>query len=1219
MKIGTTVNGRYRLLKKLGEGGMGSIFLAKDQLQSDKEVVIKIIRADRVDTHTDEMIGSFKQEYEVMTRLHHPNLATAIDFGTDFVSSQYFLVMEYLKGRTLKDYLLSGTPRDLKSSLDIFVQILRGLEFIHARQLIYRDLKPENIMLVGTDLKSVKLLDFGLTDYRKAAREGIRGTVQYIAPEIFRQNIDFHADLFSAGVVFYEMVGSHSFYRESQLNSVISALSSEAQFKRSINLETLSDPRNRQLIEALTCFQPALRPASASAVIEKINKLYDLDYPVETAETTAAYLSQTLYLDKNEELATLVAFIESDHTKSDPLLILSGETGNGKKRLTAELKKHCRIQDYPVFAQESQADVPFGLFTQILTEMVLSASQSLLNTFGTYLKPILPGTKELTGYQSLAVADFAVLKQMNIYQLGSFVMEFSRSTTKETVLILENIQNADDLSYELLSDLRQRLTLSESSNLKIVASFTPGNRFSKAEETLQVASGFAALNVLSVKPFSPELYHHYFETLFGLHKLHGSMLDLARRIHEHIGGNPLFTREILNQLLQNGDIVKVQGLWQNSGADIEKLSGSLLTYFQRRLDNLHFLKEEQELFVLFLLYGKAITAHNFCQLFTGFSEDLFQSVFQRLTELELVNPGSNGYKPVNELVIQAVENILPVSIIEEQRRRLIDVLENRCGLPQIGYEQLTDDQLFTLSRHYQRCNYQISSQLKNRASALLYYAAERYVTLYANRMALDCFKLLISLMPADRIAEIPVSKYKINLKIAKIYTFTGEYDLAYEYSCRALKLAEADGRKSAIADSYSSIGWSQHLKNKFEEALDCFKRAYELAKSVDDEESMSISLGNIGNYYFAKSDMPRALDFFKQKFNFAKKNGFKKAQSSVAGNIAIIYTRMADYQTAEKFLKFKLKIDIEDNNLQGLSVVYGNLSTIALEQNQIKKAMNYTRMNMDICQKIGSRRGLSVALSNMSNIYITEYQMEKARDVLLDKLKIDKELGNLRGQGIVYSSLSVVYKNTEQYDTALEFLEKSLKISASINNRLGTSIAYCNMADIYDNTGEFELAEKYYDLAIGIAEEMKSIYYLANYLSNKAKLLLDTGRGEETDFYIERVLDMQESIQSSDAIIIAKIIKEFRTLQKAETAVQSEVAYTNLLSIIEQIPTKVEKVHIRYDLFKIMCKVRYLPEKYNLKQMAVQLYKELQIQSKQSTVEGAKKMCSFLRKFLKQP
>lgn len=1219
MEIETTVNGRYQLREKLGEGGMGSIFLAADQLHGGREVVIKIIRVDRQDAQTEEIISCFKQEYEVMCRLHHPNLAAVIDFGTDLLSGQYFLVMEYIKGQTLKDYLLSNSPRDLTSSLDIFVQILRGLEFIHARQLIYRDLKPENIMLTGSDLKSVKLLDFGLTDYRKAAREGIRGTVQYIAPEIFRSELDFRSDLFSAGVLFYELVGKSSFYRESQLNSVISALSSEASFKRNINLDKLSDARDRQLVENLTAFQPALRPPSAAATIEKINKLYDLNHPVETAETAAAYLSKTLYLDKNGELTALINFIESNQmTMPDPLMILSGEIGNGKKRLTAELKKYCRIQDYPVFTQEAQPDTPFGLFKLVLAEMVLQAKDSLLERFGSYLKAVLPPIRELDRYQPLELTDAAALKQMNIHQLGSFIIEFSQSAVKDTVLILANLEKADDLSRELLSSLRQREILSTASRLKIIVTFTPDTGFGKAEDALRIVTGFSELQIFPVKPFNPELYQLYFETLFGIHKLHDSMLDLSKRIYEHIGGNPLFTREILHQLLQNGNVSKIQGLWQHQGAEIETISGSLLTYFQKRLDNLHFSPDEWKLFILFMLYGKAINARNFCTLFPNYTEEFFQTVFDRLIELELVSQNDTGYKAVNELVFQAVINILPATTIENQRRKFISILENRCGLPQVSYNQLSDEQLFTLSRQYQKCDFEISSQLKKSVAAVLFHAGERYASLYANRLALDSFILLVKLMPAQKSTELPVSRYKVHLKIAKVYILTGEYDAAYDYSCRALKIAENEGRKSAIADSYNSIGWCLHLKNRFEEALQYFKDAAVLAKEVNDEEDLSISLGNIGNYYIAKSNLPKALDYFKQKFTLSKKSGNRKALSSVAGNIAIIYTRLADYKTAEKFLKYKLKLDIADNSLQGLSVVYSNLSTIALEQNQVKKAMNYTRMNMDICHKIGSRRGLSVALSNMANIYITEYQMSKAREMLLEKLKIDQELGNLRGQGIVYSSLGVVYKNTGEYEIALDYLNKNLKISSQINNRLGASIAYCNMADIYKNTGKFPEAEKYYDLAIAIAEEMKSIYYLANYLSNKVKLLLDSGRGFEADLYIEKVLQLQETVQSSDAILVAKIIKEFRSLQTAENRKQADTSLNNLTQLIEQVPTKVEKMHIRYDLFKIILGVKHPPVAYNLKQTALQLYKETKLLSRQFTIESANIILSFLRDYLKK-
>jgi len=200
----------------------------------------------------------------------------------------------------------------------------------------------------------------------------------------------------------------------------------------------------------------------------------------------------------------------------------------------------------------------------------------------------------------------------------------------------------------------------------------------------------------------------------------------------------------------------------------------------------------------------------------------------------------------------------------------------------------------------------------------------------------------------------------------------------------------------------------------------------------------------------------------------------------------------------------------------------------------------------------------------------------------------------------------------------LEYLEKSLKISNQVNSKLGASIVYCNMADIYDNTGELERAEKYYDLAIAIADEIKSIYYLANYLSNKAKMLLDSGRGPEADLYVEKVLQLQDTLQTSDSILMSKIIKEYRLLQTAENREQADTSLNNLTQLIEQVPTKVEKLHIRYDLFKKNLGVKHPPAAYNLKQPAIQLYKEIKLLSKQFTIESAETIVSFLRDYIKQ-
>jgi len=135
------INNRYKIIKKLGEGGMGAVYLAEDKLYNQK-VALKTIRKEIA---RQEIIDRFKVEFEVMTRLKHPNLAMVYDFGFDGETQNYFITMEYVEGATLRRF---ETFARLEVILDIFVNLLRAIEFIHSRKILHRDIKPENIMII---------------------------------------------------------------------------------------------------------------------------------------------------------------------------------------------------------------------------------------------------------------------------------------------------------------------------------------------------------------------------------------------------------------------------------------------------------------------------------------------------------------------------------------------------------------------------------------------------------------------------------------------------------------------------------------------------------------------------------------------------------------------------------------------------------------------------------------------------------------------------------------------------------------------------------------------------------------------------------------------------------------------------------------------------------------------------------------------------------------
>src|SRR2546421_3525201 len=177
--IGTVFDGRYRIERKLGAGGMADVYLAEDQ-ELGRRVAIKILN----DRHAadDSFIERFRREAKNAAGLAHPNIVSIYDRGE--AEGTYYIAMEYLEGRSLKELILSRGPAPVSVAVDYARQILSALRFAHRNGIVHRDIKPHNVLVDGEG--RVKVTDFGIA--RAGASQmteagSIIGTAQYLSPE----------------------------------------------------------------------------------------------------------------------------------------------------------------------------------------------------------------------------------------------------------------------------------------------------------------------------------------------------------------------------------------------------------------------------------------------------------------------------------------------------------------------------------------------------------------------------------------------------------------------------------------------------------------------------------------------------------------------------------------------------------------------------------------------------------------------------------------------------------------------------------------------------------------------------------------------------------------------------------------------------------------------------------------------------------------------------
>ncbi len=202
--------GRYHILEKLGEGGMAVVYKAYDT-HLEHEVAVKVIRLDNLPRNAEERaLKRFEREAKAVARLDHPNLVKVTDYG-EYEGNPY-LVMPYVPGGTLKEYLKDHVLVDWREAASILLPVAQALAYAHEQGLIHRDVKPSNILLSAkgwpmlTDFGVAKVVDDEMTQDLTGTSATV-GTPEYMAPEqVMSKTVDHRADIYALGVVFYEMV-----------------------------------------------------------------------------------------------------------------------------------------------------------------------------------------------------------------------------------------------------------------------------------------------------------------------------------------------------------------------------------------------------------------------------------------------------------------------------------------------------------------------------------------------------------------------------------------------------------------------------------------------------------------------------------------------------------------------------------------------------------------------------------------------------------------------------------------------------------------------------------------------------------------------------------------------------------------------------------------------------------------------------------------------------
>ena len=1112
------INNRYRIMDTLGQGGMGIVYLVEDTLKENMPFALKTIRQDILLRAGKTGINSFKNEYEVMTRLKHPNLTQVYEFGDD--GENYFIVMEYLKGTLLSEY--SGSRSGSKRIRDILVQILRALEYIHSRNIVYRDIKPSNIMILGN---MVKLMDFGLAGFELSKENKIRGTLLYFSPDAVRKDIGYSMDIFSLGLVYYELLTGRAFFDSSidSTSGIINLLESRQDYNGFLEkrLEAVDDNHAGTIIRRMLKYSPDDRYQVCSAVISDINRYYKDGYEYETPKTRESYVLGNAFADRENEFRELKNQLKDN--QNNRLFVYNGDVGTGKTRLFHEFKKYCRLNGIAFFDTScTEGEVrEYHCFCDIILQMITRSSIGLLDRSGPYLKLALPEAGRLKKYSSPEILDNPMMrKEIIVHNLADYIIEFRAELKNRFIIYFNDLQWIDDGSAVILEALLTRLNINSGIDIHIYANI---NRDRIKSRIIKKMLNNAGIRVEDIGPLNIEGISEYIENIFGARFIDTSIRDSISLISRMVGGNPLFLEEFMKSLLESNIIIKDHSCWKLTKPVTEiEIPGNLIDIAGSRIERL--LKDIQKRDILYIMSLVRV----------DLPADMLMLLLKNITGIE---PAKTVTELVRHELLQQyslednMHYCFSTSLIKEIIRKRIKAKTDLHRKIAINMECLPlhfGDYDEEKAYHY--------SEGKDNDKALFYFrkCAGNAGNNYFHEKAVHYYDLMLyslDISTVDERLDILTSKARsletlgrwdealkalqdciktaINhgrtdaqadaeSLMGRIYLQRGELKEARLSFDRGVKLAENSGKKRLIVQAYDDYGtyyqhrslftraMEYHLKNsrlcstpnekkgylrainsignihfaqsRYEEALECFKKCQYLALELGDKKGAANAIGNQGNVYCSRGDIEKALECYGIDRKISEEIGDKRGYGIACGNLGSAFSSLGDYDKALENYDIYLRISREIGDKRGMGTALGNAGSIHYFQGRTDKALDCFKEYRAISEAVKDKDGIKNADLNIGNIYYYLGKHQKALKCYRNSARIAKSTGDKRGMGIASNNIGNIYRELGRYRESLRFFESAGKIFSQVGDKMAQGTADINIGLVYCETGDFNRA-----------------------------------------------------------------------------------------------------------------------------------------------------------------
>ncbi|MBI2571670.1 MAG: protein kinase [Candidatus Schekmanbacteria bacterium] len=1110
---GQLFDGRYEIHSLLGRGGMGSVYRVWDR-DGGVELALKVLHV--LGTDLETLSRRFRREFRAVAKLQHRNIVSVRDMGS--AGGMPYFTMEIVDGMDLRRHVAAALtadesanavaalnhPQRLNILIDTLMQVCAALDYIHVRRFVHRDLKPTNIVVtVGG---CVKLMDFGLVREDGQAesialtKSGIVvGTAAYMSPEqASGERIDARADLYSLGVILYELLaGRLPFQGPSAVSVLFKQVTEEPPPIRGFNpgvvgdLEDIAyrllrkDPaerfRSAELVsralsaagakiarranEATEAFAAVVaevpggitgarggsRGAAPESSSDAMTKAVERQRPSTTKETAPIWheLFDPRLIGRAKELEQLADLLNRTLEGNGDVAFLLGESGIGKSRLADEVARRAKAKGFRVLKSRcfEGTRIPGNAFVPLLERIERhlrtrpdDAGASLLRQEGLALAELVPAFRELPSLRRLPPPERLGPEQEK-YRLLTAVTGMLRnlSTRRPLLLILDDLQWADELSLDLLGHLARNLVFAAReigdarAQRPVLVLVTgrddeirrpPNEDVGRRIDRLR-ASGLA--KVLSIGRLSVEDVAQVVQSMLGAED---APPLFAKRIYIETEGNPFFVEEMVRGLVEDGVLRREGDQWVvllDSQATLVRSAMHIGEYAQLRVPpsirealrrRLERLSEED----LSLLRSAAVLGREFdFELLWGVLGGEEDALLDQLDRLVREGVLVEKQEEVFDFYHDKIREVLYDELRVRKRRRLhvqaAELLERRGARAREDFAEM-------LAFHYTR------GDVPEKAIPYLIAAGDRFRGRFANAEALANYDQALAFLGSlsrEQSAETELLQCRALAGKGLVLDTLGRYGEAREAFDKVIAAlpGEAGEQASLVAQALLGLAKIEVIQANLDVAEQLSTRALAIGRRLADMYVTASALLRLGIVSWRRGDLQAGLSFNQEALAVAEAGG----------------------DTSRKLAALM--------NLEGIELALGNRG----------EAMALGEQHVAQQRQLGAQPGLVVALNNHAVHLIRAARFEEAAACFAEAQDAAKRIGDRRSEALAIHGLGSALEGQGDLRQALLSYEQAGTLLDEVGDEVTSLTTLAVKAGVIRELGDAARAE---ELAWGI-------------------------------------------------------------------------------------------------------------------------------------------------------